>query len=137
MKKVLVVLGVALLVASVSAAPVNADASQNGCVHSDGRAAGCSNSDGKTDKHSNGAKSGKTDDDRNTDIESNIKNNPNTGKGHNSTDSDLKSDLDLLTGKSDAKINAPEPGSLGLIAVGIAGIAGLAFALSRRRSLDN
>jgi hypothetical protein len=130
MKKVLVVLVVSLLAASLSAVPVNADASQNGCRHSDGRAAGCSNSDKKTDEHSHGTKNGKVDDDP-TDLNSNISPNRNT------TDSDLKSDRDLLTKKSDTNFSAPEPSSIGLIAVGIAGIAGLAFALSRRRSLDN
>jgi len=136
MKKVLVVLVVSLLVASLSAVPVNADASQNGCRHSDGRAAGCSNSDKKTDERSNGTKSGKADDDRNTSINSNI-NNRKISRD-NTADSDLKSDRDLLIRKSDAKISAPEPSSIGLTAVGIAGIAGLAFALSRRRALlDN
>ena len=137
MKKVLVVLVVSLLIASLSAAPVNADASQNGCRHSDGRAAGCSNSDKKTDERSNGTKSGKADDDRNTDVNSIINNNRNWNKGDNTTGSDLKSDRDLFTRKSDAKVSAPEPSSIGLISIGIAGIAGLAFALSRRRSLDN
>jgi len=137
MKKVLVVLVVSLLAASLSAVPANADASQTGCRHSDGRAAGCSTSDKKTDEHSNGTKSGKVDDDRNPDLNSNISNNRYTSNGYNSTDSDLKSDRELLTKKTDAQISAPEPSSLGLIAVGIAGMAGLAFALSRRRSLGN
>jgi len=131
MKKVLVVLVVSLLAASLSAVPVHADASQSGCRHSDGRAAGCSNSDKQTDEHSKGTKRGKADDDRNTDLNSNIHHKRNT------TDSDLKFDRDLLTRKSDANVSAPEPSSIGLVAVGIAGIAGLAFALSRRRSLDN
>lgn len=47
MKKILGVLGIAVIVAGLSVAPVYGDASENGCEHSQGRAAGCSNDPNK------------------------------------------------------------------------------------------